>query len=89
MSPIRDYLNDQSPETTQQAAFTLLDQIQGIQPKGLQVSAVAFLFILMCERFRIDPREVLDKTHKVLRDSLSQGRGEYVRAIRNYVEKEL
>lgn len=86
---ISDQLNFASSDATQQAAFQLLDLIQGVQPKGLQLSAVAFMFLMMCERYGQDPRDVLDKTHRQLTDSLSVGRGEYVRAIREYLKGEL
>lgn len=86
---ILDQLNTSSADDTQQAAFTLLDLIQGIKPMGLQLSAVAFMFILMCERYRQDPREVLDKASRKLCDSLEVGKGEYVRAIQHYLAKEL
>jgi len=86
---ISDQLNFASSDATQQAAFQLLDIIQGIQPKGLQLSAVSFMFLMMCERYGQDLRDVLDKTHRQLYDSLSKGRGEYVRAIQQYLKAEL
>ena len=89
MTNIKDQLNAASSERTQVAAFSVLDAIQGIQPKGLQLSAVAFLFLLMCRRFNEDPREVLDKTDRRITDTLSVGRGEYTRAIQNYLKEEL
>lgn len=89
MANITDQLNFARHDDTQQAAFAVLDVLQGIQPKGLQLSAVAFMFLLLCERFKQDPRDVLDKTSRVLKDSLSHGRGEYTRAIQNYMKEEL
>lgn len=86
---ISDQLNFSDSDETQQAAFQLLDMIQGIQPKGLQLSAVAFMFLMMCERYQQQPRDVLDKAHRKLYDALSKGRGEYVRAIQEYLKAEL
>ena len=89
MANITDQLNFARADETQQAAFAVLDNIQGIQPKGIQLSAVAFMFLLMCQRYRQDPREVLYKTSAVLNESLERGRGEYTRAIQNYLKEEL
>jgi len=86
---ITDQINSATQQEIQRAAFGLLDSIQGIQPVGHQVHAVSFLFLLMCQRFKQDPREVLLKTGAALTESLSQGRGEYTRAIINYIKDEI
>ena len=82
-------INSVSSEDAQKAAFTLLDLLQGVNPPGVRVVAVAFMFQMICQRFRVDPRDVLLKTDMMIRDSLSQGRGEYTRAIREYLLGEL
>ena len=89
MPNILDQLNFATTDDTQVAAFAVLDAIQGIQPPGIRLSAVAFMFLMMCHRYQQDPREVLDKTHRVLTDSLSKGKGEYARAIQTYLKEEL
>jgi hypothetical protein len=86
---ITDQLNSVTSENSQKVAFTLLDMIQGIEPKGLQLSGVALMFLLMCERYKQNPREVLDKSSRVLYDAFLEGRGEYIRAIQNYLKEEL
>ncbi|MGQ0595824.1 hypothetical protein [Aquabacterium sp.] len=76
-----------TPEKTQQVAFKALDALQG-DKAGDQVAAVSMMFLLVCQRHRLKPRDVLDKGARILQDSLSQGRGEYVRAIRDYLQDE-
>ena len=78
-----------SSEDAQKAAFTVLDILQGVNPPGVRVVSVAFMLLMICRRFRLDPRDVLDKTDRMIRDSLSKGRGEYVRAIREYLREEV
>lgn len=88
MANITDQLNMVTAENSQMVAFSLLDSMQHIKPQGLQLSGTAMMFLLMCTRFKQDPREVLNKTSRVLYDAFSEGRGEHVRAIRNYLEEE-
>lgn len=84
-----DQLNMVTADDSQRVAFALLDAMQGIQPKGLQLSGTAIMFLLMCEQSGIDPREVLNKASRILFDAFNEGRGEHVRAIQNYLRNEL
>ena len=90
MTPsILDQLNMVTADNSQRVAFALLDAMQGIEPKGLQLSGVALMFLLMCEKSKLDPRAVLDKASHVLFDAFNEGRGEHIRAIQTYLAKEL
>jgi hypothetical protein len=84
-----DQLNMVTAQQSQQVAFALLDSMQGIQPKGLQLSGTAMMFLLMCEQSKIDPRQVLDKASRVLHDTFTEGTGGYVKAIQQYLKEEL
>lgn len=86
---VLDQLNSVTSGDSQRVAFALLDAMQGIQPKGLQLSGVAVMFLLVCEKSGLDPREVLNKASRILYDAFSEGRGEYARAIRDYLKEEL
>jgi hypothetical protein len=82
-----DQLNMVTPEKTQFVAFAALDALQDATA-GEQLAAISMMFLLLCRRYSMNPREVLLKGEHVLLDSLTQGRGEYVRAIRNYLQEE-
>jgi hypothetical protein len=85
-------LNDQMNFITvtdgQRVAFKILDVTQTEKP-GHQVVGAAFYFLMLCGRFKQDPRVVLDKASHVLYDSFSEGTGEQARAMKMYMEKEL
>lgn len=83
-----DHLNMITSQKAQQVAFQVVNSLQ-TEKAGHQVAAVAITFLLMCERYNVDPRLVLDKTKRIAYDALSEGRGEYIRAIKNYVQEEL
>jgi hypothetical protein len=83
-----DQINTVSFTKAQYAAFTVIDALQGFN-SGEQIAGAALVFHLLCERFKQDPREVLNKGHQVLQDSLSFGSGEHVKAIKTYLNKEL
>lgn len=83
-----DQLNMITSEKAQQVAFQVVNSLQSEKP-GHQVAAVAITFLLMCERYSVDPRDILDKTKRITYDALSEGRGEYIRAIKHYVQEEL
>lgn len=83
-----DQLNMVTAEQAQRTAFRILDQLQDMQP-GHQVAALSLMFLLVCERHHQSPRDVLHKGSKILLDAFTEGRGEYIRALRNYLKEEL
>lgn len=90
MTPsILDQLNFASADSSQRVAFALLDAMQGIEPKGLQLSGTALMFLLMCEKSKLDPRDVLDKASHILHRAFIEGRADHIRAIQTYLDKEL
>ena len=83
-----DQLNMIKSEKAQQVAFKVIDALQSEQ-HGHQVAAVAMVFLMMCKRYNVRPIDVLDKTGRITYDAFSEGRGEYARAIKNYMQEEL
>ena len=83
-----DQLNGITSQRAQQVAFKVVDALQQ-EPPGHQVAAASLVFLMMCKRFNARPSDVLNKTEMILRDTLREGRGEYVRAIQNYIREEL
>lgn len=83
-----DQINSLTAEGSAKVAFKIIDSIQGM-PSGYQARGMALAFMLMCERYGVNAKDVLEKTRKVTKDALSEGRGEHVRAIKDYLRKEL
>ena len=83
-----DQLNAVSSQAAQEAAFVVIDRLQSYN-SGEQIAGAALVFLMLCERFKQDPREVLLKGSAVLLDTLSYGTGEQTRAIKTYLNKEL
>ena len=82
-----DKLNSMSSEKVQQAAFTLLDQMQRL-PVEHQLGAASFMFLLISKKYGLDARQSMQWAERIFRDSLSKGRGEAARAIQAYLEGE-
>lgn len=85
---VLDQINGTTVVAGQRVAFKVLDQLQTEKP-GDQIVGAAMLFLLLCERFKQKPTDVLNKSSHVLYDSLSVGRGEHTRAIKTYLNMEL
>lgn len=85
---VRDQISRTTVHKGQIVAFKLLDGISS-EPQGDQLVGISMLFLMMCERFKQDPRDVLSVGSRVLYDSLSIGRGEHTRAIKQFLNMEL
>lgn len=83
-----DSFHSAAAPATSELAFSLVDAMQG-KPEGYQFAAVALLFLLMCRRFDANPGDVLSSTGRRVEDALSIGRGEHIRAIKNYINEEM
>lgn len=88
MANATDQLNMVNSEQAQRTAFVVLDILQD-RPAGEQIAALSLMFLLLCERHHQNPRDVLDKGSKILLDAFTHGRGEYIRALRDYLKEEL
>ena len=82
-----DQVNSTSVHRGQLVAFRMLETMQG-HSEGDQLVGSAMMFLMLCERFKIKPRDLLDKASHVLYDSLLVGKGEHTRAITNYMNME-
>ncbi len=71
-----------------ETVFKIISAIQGDNP-GSQVTAAGMLFLLLCTKYKADPRDTLDKASRILYDAFSQGRGDHIRAVKMYIDKEL
>ena len=87
MNPL-DQINNTTVTKGQLVAFKTIETLQGFNT-GDQLVVTAMMFLMLCERFKIQPRDLLDKASHVLYDSLSIGRGEHTRAIKTYMNMEL
>ena len=83
-----DQLNMITSQKAQQDAFKVINALQS-EPAGHQIAAIAVTFLMVCQRYKVDPRAVLDKASRIAYDAFSEGRGEYIRAIQNYIREEL
>ena len=82
-----DKLNSMSSHKVQTSAFKLLDAVQRL-PNEEQLAAACFMFLLISKRYSLDPRQSMQWSERVFKDSLTEGRGEQARAIINYLEGE-
>ena len=85
---MRDKLLSMGSFDAQQSAFALLDKLQRL-PKHKQIMAASLTFLLLCKQTKMNPREALELAERVLVDCLSKGRGDHIRALKNYIDKEL
>jgi hypothetical protein len=83
-----DQLNFCSTQEAQRVAFKVISVLQD-EPAGKQVAGAALLFLMLCERFNQKPRDVLNKSARMLYDAFSEGTGEHAKAIQTYLLKEL
>ena len=87
MNPL-DQINNTTVTKGQLVAFKTIETLQGFNT-GDQLVGTAMMFLMLCERFKIKPRDLLDKASHVLYDSLLVGKGEHTRAIKTYMNMEL
>ena len=85
---MKDQLHSMSSYAIQTAAFKILDAVQRI-PAHQQVAGSALMFLLIMKKYNMGPREAMHMAEQVFKDCLSEGRGEQIRAIQNYLDKEI
>ena len=85
---MKDQMKSMSSQAIQTAAFKILDAVQRIPPAE-QAAGASLMFLLIMKKYNIGPRESMYMAERVLKDCLSEGRGEQVRAIQNYLDKEI
>lgn len=82
-----DQLNTAGEAQVSRVAFGVVDRIQDEKP-GLQVQAMAVLFLLLCDMYGLDVRRVLERADRVIHDADRKYRPE-IGAIRDYIKGEL
>lgn len=82
-----DRLYDVKWRDVKLAAMGWLNQVQYTAPAD-QVIALAVTFLLICERFKLEPRRVLEASERVLRRAIEL-EPHYPRAIKAYLREEI
>lgn len=85
---VNQQIKNSSVVKGQLAAFKLLEGLQD-SPPGDELVGVTMLFLMLCERYKQKPSEVLNVGSHILYDSLSIGKGEQTRAIKMFMNMEL
>lgn len=71
-----------------QATFTVIDTLQKL-PQHEQLLAMSSLFILLCEKYNVSERNVLEYADHIMKDAdRKDWRPEY-KAIKQYLKEEL
>lgn len=85
-----DRLYDVQWRQVKQAAFAWIDSLQRLKHTApvQVVTGTALNFLLVCERFKLNPRRVLETADKVLRRA-READPQYPRAIAQYLKEEL
>jgi hypothetical protein len=85
---VRQVMNDVSAPVAFHQAYALLRTLQEI-PKGNQVMALGVAFHLICQRYNVQPQDIFAQTGRRIKNGLSEGRGEHIRAIQQYIKGEI
>lgn len=83
----RDLLTNAQPEQVAHATMTLLDCMQNLQAENQTLGAAA-LFFLLCEHWRVDPREALGLARNLMCSTEGERRPEF-RAAAFYLRNNL
>ncbi len=85
---MKDQLYSMTSHSIQTAAFKILDAVQRL-PAHEQVGGAALMFLLIMKKYDMGPRQAMHMSEQVFQDCLTEGRGEQIRAIQNYLREEL
>lgn len=85
----KDQFNFMDTQQAATAAFSVIDAVQKLD-RQYQVASVAVCFLLVCERFDVDPRWAMEHVTKVMKsnEDTRYWSREFT-AIAEYMEKEL
>jgi hypothetical protein len=91
----RDRFTTISPQRAAAVAFRAVDAVQDLTPEDQQ-AGIAVLFLMLCRRHRLTPREVTEaieqagrRIEDAMRPSADDKPGDIVRALRMYLKEEL
>ena len=85
---LSDQINFIGKAHASETVFKLISAMQNDNP-GSQVTAAGMLFLLLCEKYKCNPRDVLDKGSRVLFDAFSDPDNAHIRAVKQYIYNEL
>lgn len=80
-------LYDLTSHGIRELCMKMLLRLQKEQPSAV-VGGIAALFLMICDRYAVDPRRVLEITDRVLRDARDKHPVE-MRAMARYIREEL
>lgn len=91
---VLDALNNASLPQVGQFTLSLVDRLQALDEDrvGEQIAASACLFLLLCERFRVDPADAFRAASKIMAQAKDQAdpfAGRDFEAVRMYLAGEL
>jgi hypothetical protein len=73
----------------QHVAFGWLTALDHQLRPAQYVATVAVLFLAVCERFKLEPRRVLEVTERIMRHARDGKGSTELRAMRTYLREEL
>jgi hypothetical protein len=82
-----DSFNCVSTANACRAAFGSLDGIQSLK-EGQQLAGVSLMFLLLCKRLNVNPRDTLAASERIIQDGLKEN-NEHINAIFHYLRMEL
>jgi hypothetical protein len=90
-------MTDVKLEVTQanidQVATQAMSIISKMQDKpgntGVQVAGAAFVFVLMCERYQLNPVDLFEMVQRMIAESDRYSRGQQLATIRIYLKEEV
>lgn len=82
-----DKLHEVTPLALKNYAMLALNLLQRRKPAEI-VAAIGTVFILLCKRYRVDPRKVLDVNDKMIRVAQEEHSVE-MRALARYLKEDL
>jgi chorismate mutase len=82
-----DKLYDVTSIGIKNVSIRMLTAAQKEKPEAI-VSAIATLLLMVCKRYRIEPREVLDVTTRIIRDAQESHPVE-MRAMQRFLREDL
>ena len=83
----RDQLFALSYKDVQMAMMGCLDRLQHFPP-NVMLAAVGWMFLRLCDHFKIDPRDALDAADRTYRRALDVD-PQYPRALAEYIREEI
>ena len=82
-----DRLYDVTPDRLRKSALRMLHRMANRKPEDI-VIGISTLFILICQRYRVEPRAVLEVAERILRD-MGDKNPPVLRGMKRYLKEDL